>query len=217
LRKPWPFLFLGVCAAIGVGWLLGGIVEEGAFSWVDRPVLHFLVSIRSPFLTDLMRYLTFFGSTPIVIATLLAAVVVARRKTLGFRWPAFLALTLLGSSALDNLIKFLVNRPRPTFHPLAHAFGSSFPSGHSTAAAGLFFSLAYLATRHRARGPSLLIWCGAGIAALVVGTSRVYLGVHWPTDVLGGLALGGFWVAVSATVSSELTTNAVPDQTRPPV
>jgi len=78
---------------------------------------------------------------------------------------------------------------------------TSFPSGHSMASSSLYVTLAFVASRSRrlrSRRGSLL--AGAGAFATLIGATRVYLGVHWPTDVLGGLALGTAWACAAEAV-----------------
>jgi undecaprenyl-diphosphatase len=108
----------------------------------------------------------------------------------------FLGVTVGGASATSTVIKLLVARPRPTSGALVHALGYAFPSGHSTAGAATWFSLAVLGssfTRSTAR--RVLMTGVAVVLVAAIGLSRVYLGVHAPTDVLGGWALGAAWVA----------------------
>jgi undecaprenyl-diphosphatase len=97
-------------------------------------------------------------------------------------------------SLLDSPIKFLVNRPRPTAalaQVLAAEHGSGFPSGHALFAAVVLGFLAYLCvTRLRRRSLRTLSFAGLLTLILLTGVSRVYLGVHWPSDVLGGYLVG---------------------------
>jgi undecaprenyl-diphosphatase len=110
----------------------------------------------------------------------------------------------VGATLLDDLLKHLIGRTRPNFHPLAHAPGSAFPSGHATAAAAFYGALAYILTRGRSPRAAGLIWIGAAAVILAVAASRVYLGVHWPTDVIGGVLVGASWTAATVTATSVL-------------
>ena len=104
------------------------------------------------------------------------------------------------SSLLDSPIKFAVNRPRPTaalVQVFATEHGSGFPSGHALFAAVVLGFLAYLAiTRLRKRSLRTLTFAGLLTLILLTGASRVYLGVHWPSDVLGGYLIGAVFLAV---------------------
>jgi undecaprenyl-diphosphatase len=99
------------------------------------------------------------------------------------------------AQSCDELLKGLYNRPRPDFAPLGtYVYAQSFPSGHSTASAALWLSLAMVAASLERRTPQKTFWFViAGVVVLAVGASRVYLGVHWPTDVLAGWMLGACW------------------------
>jgi membrane-associated phospholipid phosphatase len=114
------------------------------------------------------------------------------------RWPQalVLVLTVLGSSQLNQLVKAAVARPRPTLPtPVYTAPGLSFPSGHAQSAVVGWTLLAWLLMR---RLPCRWRWLPlltAAVAILAIGFSRVALGVHYPSDVLAGFALGGAWVA----------------------
>jgi membrane-associated phospholipid phosphatase len=97
---------------------------------------------------------------------------------------------------LSTEIKDLLDRVRPTANPLAHTLGPSFPSGHTTGAAACFAAFALVLGRGRSRNTQAVLAGGGVFIALAVGASRVLLGVHWLTDVLGGLALGWAWFAL---------------------
>ena len=100
--------------------------------------------------------------------------------------------------ALTFMVKALVGRPRP---PSALALGTyggmAFPSGHALQATAVWGMLAVLTAASVARRRTkVLVWCAGAAVALGVGASRVYLGAHWLTDVMGGWALGGLWLTV---------------------
>jgi len=200
------YLTVGVALAVAGAWAFGAVLEEvlggGELALFDRSVLRFLIRHREPYLDRAMIRITFLGSTPFVAGVLALGAIVAYARTKQSRWPAFLAATMVGGLALDDLAKALVGRPRPNLLPLVDAQGSSFPSGHATAAAALFGALAFVFTRGIRWHTAVQIWAAAVFCAVVVGLTRVYLGVHWPSDVLAGLALGGFWTATAATATA---------------
>jgi membrane protein DedA with SNARE-associated domain/membrane-associated phospholipid phosphatase len=200
------YLTMGLAAAIAAAWAFGAILEDvlarNELALFDRPIVVFLARHRQWAVTDVMKAVTLLGSTLVVTSVLASAAAFSYIKTRDRRWPAFLAATVAGAIAMDDVVKFLVNRRRPDFHSLVpHPFGSSFPSGHSVAAAALCGSLAYVVSRGRSWRSAVWIWAAAAFIALLVGFSRVYLGAHWPTDVLAGLALGAFWTAVAAVAT----------------
>jgi membrane protein DedA with SNARE-associated domain/membrane-associated phospholipid phosphatase len=197
------YVTLGLALVIAGSWIFGAILQDVVaneeIALFDRPVLRFFVTHRGPVFNDAMRTITVVGSTIFVTVTMALAAVISFLMTRNARWPVFLVLTLGGAIGLDDIVEALVNRPGPRFHPLLPVTASSFPSGHATAAAALFGSLAFVMTRDRTWRASVWIWAAAAFGSFLVALSRVYLGVAWPTDVLGGLVLGGLWTAVSAT------------------
>jgi len=132
-----------------------------------------------------------------LVATVLA-VLVARRR---FRWAAYLAITALGGVLLNQTLKFHYVRQRPDLSAaVLDAMGYSFPSGHAMSATIILGALAYLAARsarewkHKSAALAAL-----ATLALAIGTSRLYLGVHWASDVGAGFAAGLLWVTATTT------------------
>lgn len=215
-RRAGLFLTIGLVFAALTSWGFGAIVQDvlggDELALIDRPVVRFLALHRDAGLTTVMKFITLLGGTVFVTAVLGITALVSYIKTRSPRWPAFVSATIIGAVALDNIVKVLVKRPRPDFHPLVHPFGSSFPSGHAVAAAALCGSIAFIVTRRTRWQTAVWVWTGAIFVALLVALSRVYLGAHWPTDVIAGLTLGAFWTALTATVTNYLAT----DQERAP-
>ena len=192
-------LLIAVAAASAFGVLLEEVIDGDTQSTIDGPVERFFVEHRDPALTTVMRIITQFGGAVVVASVLGAAAVVAYMRTRSPRWAAFFSATLVGALALDDVVKFLVGRPRPTLSQLVEVSGSAFPSGHASAAAAMCAALAYVLTRHARWRPAVWIWAAALVVASLVAVSRVYLGVHWLTDVVGGMMLGVFWVAFTSS------------------
>jgi membrane-associated phospholipid phosphatase len=105
---------------------------------------------------------------------------------------------MVGALALDNAIKPLVGRPRPIFDQLVAGRGPSFPSGHTTGTTALLFAVAYYAAAGRGRGVRIALWSAALSGSILMAVTRIYLGVHWPTDVVAGLILGMVWAIICA-------------------
>jgi undecaprenyl-diphosphatase len=191
-----------VCLLAGA--LLGAVVltlsgAHGATTF-DARITNWFVQHRSDVVTSIMRVITALGGTVVVVAVTSVAVfvlVVANQV----RTAAFLVTAAVGGSILSALIKALVGRERPpTALRLAHVVSASFPSGHATQAAATYLALAVIAGSYLRRTWVPAAWSGAITIVLAVGITRVYLGVHWATDVLGGWLLGTLWV-VGLTIS----------------
>jgi undecaprenyl-diphosphatase len=185
-----------VLLVTAIGTVVDDVVENDELVGLDSPIERTLLGWRSSGLTAVMRAITQLGSAYVVIPVLLAAGLLARHALGSWRPMVFLGVTVGGATATSTVIKLLVARPRPTSGALVHALGYAFPSGHSTAGAATWFSLAMLGssfTRSAARRVLMMVLAVVVVAG--IGLSRVYLGVHAPTDVLGGWALGAAWVA----------------------
>ena len=180
---------LVVVLAIAVFVSLALWVTLGNAAAFDRVAIHAIQAVRTSTLDEVVASFTLFGSTPGVIIAILATAGYA-----ALRHDQRLAYGVLGVGVVDELsypiLKLIFQRDRPL--DLATVFlptTFSFPSGHSVAAVAVYGMIAYaLARLHpRLRMPLLVI---APLFSLALGLSRPYLGVHWPTDVLAGFALG---------------------------
>lgn len=164
---------------------------------LDRAALVALSEIRSEPMDTVMRTLTFLGST----AWIGALAVTVGGGLLWFRYYRALSqvlLACLGSWALMLVLKPLIGQRRPDFiQPLIEASGFAFPSGHALMATAAYLTLALVTRRHlRHRHARFFVPVFACLLALVIGGSRAYLGVHYPSDALGGILLGIFWTAL---------------------
>lgn len=188
----------------GAGWAFGSLVQDvlggdDAFR-IDLPVVRYLAGHRTAWLTATMRDLTWLGSTLVLVPLVVIVGLSARHRTRSWATMAQLGLSLGGAIALYDLVKVLVGRPRPHVGELVStATGYAFPSGHATQTAAVTVTLAALgASMTGSWARKVSVWSAAALVCLVVGFSRIYLGVHWPTDVLAGFALGALWATMCA-------------------
>ncbi len=187
-------LALAVLCGIVFGWLGEEMLENDTvrFDSRVRGIVH--EQSEAP-LTSVMILATEIGSTvPVLAFTMLAVMVFWLRK---MRWEAItLGLAILGAGALSYVLKLGFHRPRPAPYfglPVPNTF--SFPSGHSLIALCLYVLLAHLVCSHVRSGAIRTgIWTLAIIMVLLIGFSRVYLGVHYASDVIAGYAAGVVWV-----------------------
>jgi membrane-associated phospholipid phosphatase len=189
-----------VAALVAAGWAFGAVLQDvlahDELALVDQPVALFFVGHREAWLTRLTQDVTNLGSVRLLLPLIVAVGVGwwLRRRT--WRPLALLAAAYVGADLAFNAVKELVGRPRPPaailLKPVA---GPSFPSGHATQAVAVYGMLAALlaaATPSWAR--KVAAWAAAVVIVGVVPVSRLYLGAHWLTDVLGGLVLGAAWL-----------------------
>ena len=191
-------LLTAAAALLLFTWLGREILEGEVLAFDDRlrTLLH---DVASPRLTTIMRAASLYGGPAVLIPAGLVAAAAFLVK--GWRRGALLAVvTLAGAGLLNLLLKFSFARVRPaSFFDYPLPGSPSFPSGHALYAASVFGGLAVLLTaRIRSLLLQLAIWFVATALILLVGLSRVYLGVHYPSDVLAGYAIGVVWVTAVA-------------------
>lgn len=176
-------------------------VVEGDSQAYDRALLEWLREaddlsdpLGPAWLEESVRDITALGGGAVL--TLITVVVIGflllERKP---RTIAFLVLAVLGGLMLSLLLKELFDRPRPDFLPHGQSvYTQSFPSGHSMNAAVVYLTLASILARTQKAGAiKLYVVAMSIVVTVLVGLSRLYLGVHWPTDVLAGWTAGGAW------------------------
>jgi undecaprenyl-diphosphatase len=146
----------------------------------------------------ILTWITGLGDTWGIVVTSVVLAVVALRRPPRLAVVAFVALVVIGDKLATTLVKDLVERARPTVNPIAATLGPAFPSGHSSTAAALYASAALVLARGRSRRTREILAAVAVGLAVAVAATRVLLGVHWLSDVIGGLALGWAWFAVCA-------------------
>jgi undecaprenyl-diphosphatase len=179
-------------------------MEIGVHAWMGGPVL------------TALRSVSFFGSTIFIAAGSVAMTIVLAKLRARRRLQAFVA-SIVGALLWVQILKLVFHRVRPgLFDPLARAIGFSFPSGHSALSAAFFGSLAGLAAASsRRRGEAALHLAAGVVIVFLVGFSRVALGVHWPTDVLAGWAVGFGWLAFVFAVAERRARRAQGVRTAP--
>ena len=191
-------LFVGLAAALGAVFLFGWLADEifeGETLRFDETVRNAVHQTATPALTELMKIFSFLGSTAFLVG--LALVVVAALYYWKHKRAVVLFLiTMLGETILLTALKASFRRARPEpFFDYALPASFSFPSGHSLSSFCFYGVLAWLVTaRMKNQKLKILVWTLAAVLVLLIGLSRVYLGVHYPSDVLAGYAAGLIWV-----------------------
>ena len=171
------------------------ITLNGPISALDSRISLGIAFFRTPFLTAMMESITYIGNAlPMMILSAILAAVLAVKK---IRHDlAFAVMVLGGAYILKSLVKYLAVRPRPDGGLIA-ASESSFPSGHALMTLVFFAIIIYLfkdRIKEGAKRAIFIILCI--IIPLTVGLSRIYLNVHWASDVISGFFLGLAWVSI---------------------
>lgn len=198
-------LTAGLAVVAGAAMIFAGLFDnvldgEGVAA-LDRPVLGWLAVHRDGEMTLAMRAVTALGSTAVLPPVALLVSGVAARVTRSWRPVLLVTVTMVGSALITVAGKTLAGRPRPALtQAITQAGGYSFPSGHSLSAAAILGACAVVVWQATRRWRTR-VWATAGAAGLVllIGFSRLYLGVHWLTDVLAAYALGLGWLAAVVT------------------
>jgi undecaprenyl-diphosphatase len=180
---------------------LGGFLAlsrtiQGRGNAFDKAVVRRVGRVRHPISNAIGRGVTFFGSVGGIVGMSATALWLTRRRP---RLAAQVLTGAFGGVGAELFIKRMFRRARPRILAHLEDVGStSFPSGHAMASASLYLTLAFAASRNRRlRHRRLALLAGAAALAASVGASRVFLGVHWPTDALGGFALGTAWACAA--------------------
>ena len=183
---------LGVIAGLtlAVGLLLEMVQTDRGFARWDNSAARWGAAHTTGTAERVVKVITQLGSTPVVAGALVTVAVVEYRRLPTRAIPIFFATVMVSEHAVNNLIKVVVGRDRPTIARLVQANGFSFPSGHTAAAAAAYAAVALVVGRRRSRRTRAILASVAGGITVAVATSRVLLGAHWLTDVLAGAAVG---------------------------
>ena len=208
-----------VAAALLFGFgLLADEVAEGDTLGFDQALLDFFRERGDPtnpwgpaWLEEAGRDLTALGSFSVLGIIAVAAVLylALRGKT---RTALFVGFAVIGGTLLSTVLKILFDRPRPDLAAAARVFTTSFPSGHATISAVVYLTLGVLLAEVTTHRRLRVYFLGlAAILTVIVGLSRVYLGVHYPTDVIAGWSIGAAWALICWLAAKALQLTRDPD------
>ncbi len=191
-----PFVAISLCILFGGAFaFIVTAILNGMITGFDRSIIDAVQGLEAPWLTTIMHTFSFIGSTKVVMLLIIAVTALLLWKFHVRSQAYFFFFAMIGTGILNQTLKFIFKRARPEFHRLAEVGGYSFPSGHTMMGFSLYALFAYL------------LWCHikstAGRVALVlfaifmfgmIAVSRIYLGVHYPSDILGGMVASAFWL-----------------------
>ncbi len=202
-------LIAGLLVFAAMTLLLGQLADEvlkgEPLTIVDVELTDWLHRHRSRRVTMVFWVLTYLGSTAAAVGLSLAAVITLARRRKKY-WLTTFLVSVFGGILLNWLLKFAFQRERPQLDdPIFSFTGYSFPSGHTMTATVLYGALAALLVSHTERWlHRFLIVLAAGLIILLVGFSRIYLGAHYLTDVIGAMAEGLAWLSLCFTATYSL-------------
>ena len=191
------FAIAVVLVAVPFATLLFQVLAKGPLTRLDGRIANDLNHWvhDSPPAVQVLELISLLGK-PIVLTVFVGAGVLALWRRNQYKLIAFLILTTLGGGLVDTAVKILVNRPRPLVdHPIHTAFGKSFPSGHAMSSLVCYGALLviFLPALRKGRARHVAI-AATSLLVLAIGLSRLMLGVHFVSDILGGYVLGAAWL-----------------------
>jgi undecaprenyl-diphosphatase len=208
-------LMAGIIMTVLLGWLFGEITEEVLESEelvsFDHWVIAHVGVLHSPGMTRAMIFITHLGGSYVVwpVTALISLVLWFKSRKAEAK---FLVAAMSGGELLNQALKWAIRRARPEPpSELIQAWGWSYPSGHAFLSVLFYFSIAYLIFLYfRSRKAGWVFFSIAGILAVLIAFSRVYLMVHFPSDVLAGLTAGLLWFSLCVAVAEHYRRNEHP-------
>ncbi len=213
-RAFWPAVIAAILMLAGFGVLADEVIEGDTLK-LDRAVLMALRvpgdpanPVGPPWLEEAARDVTALGSFTVlgfVVFVVAVSLMLAGRARTGW----FLAGAAASGAIISTVLKALIDRPRPDLTGLTRVFTASFPSGHATSSAVVYLTIgALLAATATRRREQVFYWAVAVFLVMIVGLSRIYLGVHYPSDVLAGWLIGAGWAIACGLAVSNLSSHS---------
>jgi undecaprenyl-diphosphatase len=201
-------------------WVFGSlehVIAQEETALFDAPVLSFVARHRVAWVTKTMEIVTLGGGKLLLVLSTIALGIWLCYRTHSWQALLLLATSVLGAMLLESVAMQLIARPHPLSAWIAVRTGGgfAFPSGHSVRSVAAYGAFAYLSARTQSVWERKVVSLTLGtLIAFLIGTSRVYLGVHRPTDVIAGWALGSAWLVIVFTAYSTIMETDIFDATR---
>jgi len=197
-------LFTAFILVIGLSIAFGYIVtaiSNKSIANFDTSIIAYVQGLESPWLTTIMKVFTWSGSAffvmPLALITFFFLYFVKHHRHQAILFIVVIFLTPI----LNFLLKVYFKRDRPEIYRIMDANGFSFPSGHTMMAFSVYAIIAYIVWRNMQTALThVLLILFAAFMIIMIGTSRIYLGVHYPSDVIGGIAASALWVTFAISV-----------------
>lgn len=173
---------------------------ENELCFFDNLIYHDLKTLISPGLTIGMKLISDLGSAYVLVAILAAFWVISFKKKYALFYTKIMTVNLLAAAGMNLLFKVFFHRARPEILVLVHATGYSFPSGHSMVSVAFYGYLIYLSVILLQKPWKQLSSLLLSMLIFFIGLSRIYLGVHYASDVVGGFLAGLAWLALLLSI-----------------
>lgn len=194
------FIWLAAAVLLGLFAVTARAVQINSIGAFDMPIINTVQGAETDPLTAVMSAFTIIGSTKtaLVLVILFLAILAAKKL---YSQAAFAAVVIGGTAVLNQGLKFIFQRPRPEIHRIIDAGGYSFPSGHTMMAFSIYAVIAYIIWHHvKNAAVRTLVALFAVLMIFMIAVSRIYLGVHFPSDIAGGVFLSAAWFIAAAAV-----------------
>lgn len=195
----WTFILI-----IGLGStfiFIATAMSNGSIAPFDTAVISFVQGLEAPWLTAILKVFTTMGSGYFVVpmALILVAILYFGLRARPQAW--LLLIVIAGTPLFNTLLKLYFKRERPDIHRILDAHGFSFPSGHAMISFSLYAIIAFIAWGFikTAAGRVVLLLFTA-FMILTISISRIYLGVHYPSDIVGGFTVSALWLTIAITI-----------------
>lgn len=198
IKKHGKWIILFICVIIFIE-IVENIFQK-EISKFDSFLYHTIALIMNPGVTILFKIITHCGDWVVILPTCAILMFTLKEKN----QKIAISLNLVTIFLLNQFMKLLFNRPRPTENVLIEAVGYSFPSGHSMVSMAFYGLLIYLAYKNiKNKGLRNSICIGLTILILLIGISRIYLGVHFASDVIGGFCVSMVYLILMISILKE--------------
>jgi membrane-associated phospholipid phosphatase len=200
-------VFMGVISSVSLAVLFVSLtteIFEMDTQFIDTTVSRLIYSLRTPPLTAFMLFITDLGADYILVG-LVAIIIFLIWKRHRKEALLFLIITAMGVF-INSTLKILIQRPRPLISPMISASSYSFPSGHAMNSFVFYAFLSFYIfhfTRRKLLSSIVSILCA--VLILLIGFSRIYLGVHYPSDILAGYLVGFWWFVTALAIEKTIT------------
>lgn len=196
-NKRW--IILTICLVVFV------VILEDVFDneivVLDSTIFNMIQMIRSDYLTDIFKIITLFGNASMLITISVLILVIVKNKKIGI----MVILNLLAVGILNQILKYIIQRPRPIENRLIEESGYSFPSGHSMGSIAFYGLIIYFIFKYIKNKKIRNIYCiMLSLLILLIGISRIYLGVHYTSDVIAGFVISIAYLIVFITIIPKL-------------